>query len=564
MSNNIHLLQELLRLYGRKRASPRCMIKVDFRKAFDSVQWTFIQSLLMMFGFPTKFVNWIMACVESTSYSISVNGYMFGFFEGKSGVRQGDPLSPYLFIACMEYLSRMLLVASANSIFKFHPQCDFHKISHLAFADDVMLLCRGDIKSVRTLLDVLNKFGKVSGLVINPQKSSIYFGGVGISAKQAILLDTGLSEGSFPVRYLGVPLSPHRLLASQFTPLLQNLKSAVQAWMGKKLSYAGRLELLHSVLYGMVNFWLSIFPVPSNVISEIIKICRNFLWAGDIKKSHSALVAWRDICLPKNEGGLNVFDLKVINNCYLAKHLWDIHSKADSLWIKWISHFYLGASSVWEVIAQRTASPMWKAIVSTRDKLVEKFGNANQVILKMENWGRAKFFHSAYVSLRPPGIKINWSRVVWESWALPKHSFILWLAIKGRLKSKDRLIFPLEDPYCNLCREAVESHEHLFFECSWTSSLWALVRNWLNITKALTTLPSAAKYLAVRRNHLKARMRRVALTVVVYLIWEERNKRTFDGLTSTIEQIFKKFQTTCFMILFFHDKNHQVMNMDPG
>ena len=368
------------------------------------------------------------------------------------------------------------------------------------------------------------------------------------------MLDAGLREGSFPVRYLGVPLNPHRLLASQFSPLMLKLELAVQTWIGKNLTYAGRLELLHSVLYGIANFWLSIFPVPSSVISGMIKICRNFLWAGDIKKSHSALVAWKDICLPKKEGGLNIFDLKVINRCYLAKHIWDIHNKADSLWIKWISHFYLGGRSVWEVTAQRTASPMWKAIVSTRDKLMEKFGNAEQVVCSMENWGSAKFFHSAYCSLRPLGVKANWVRVVWESWALPKHSFMLWLAIKGRLRTKDRLIFPLEDPDCSLCRDAIESHEHLFFECSWTSALWALVRNWLDITKALSTLHSATKYFAVRSKHLKVRMRRVSLSVLIYLIWEERNRRLFDRLDCQIDQIFRRFQLVFYMILFFHEK----------
>jgi hypothetical protein len=81
-----------------------------------------------------------MQCVETTSYSVAVNGSIYGFFPGMDDVRQGDPLSPYLFIACMEYLSRMLHIASLSPGFCFHPKCDSLGICHLAFADDVILL----------------------------------------------------------------------------------------------------------------------------------------------------------------------------------------------------------------------------------------------------------------------------------------------------------------------------------------------------------------------------------------------------------------------------------------
>jgi hypothetical protein len=122
--------------------------------------------------------------------------------------------------------------------------------------------------------------------------------------KQAILSLSQFTEGSFPFKYLGVPLSPHRLLASQFSPLIHRLESAIQNWMGKYLSYAGRLELIKSVLHGMVQFWISIFPIPAVVIIKITSLCRNFLWTGDMLRSKSALVAWKQVCLPKDEGGL--------------------------------------------------------------------------------------------------------------------------------------------------------------------------------------------------------------------------------------------------------------------
>ncbi len=178
MADNINLMQELLRNYGRKRVSPRCTIKIDFKKAFDTVQWPFIRDLLHLLGFPEKFVQLVMKCVETASFSVCINGNLFGFFHGKCGVRQGDPLSPYLFIICMEYFSRLLQSTTQVSDFKFHPKCHALGISHLGFADDILLLCRCDMTSVNILLQQLHIFGESSGLAINAEKSSIFFAGV--------------------------------------------------------------------------------------------------------------------------------------------------------------------------------------------------------------------------------------------------------------------------------------------------------------------------------------------------------------------------------------------------
>ncbi|XP_073267153.1 uncharacterized protein [Populus alba] len=151
MAYNIHLVQELLINYERKRTPPRCLMKINFKKAFDSVQWPFLRQLLLLLGFPSCFVHLVMQCVETASYSIAINGSIYGFFSRKNGVRQGDPLSPYLFTACMEYLSRMLHMASLSLGFRFHLKCATHSICHLAFADDVNLLSMGDRRYVTSL-----------------------------------------------------------------------------------------------------------------------------------------------------------------------------------------------------------------------------------------------------------------------------------------------------------------------------------------------------------------------------------------------------------------------------
>jgi hypothetical protein len=168
-----------------------------------------------------------MKCVETTSFSVCINGNLFGFFQGKCGVRQGDPLSPYLFIICMEYFSRLLKINTQHSGFHFHPKCQALGISHFGFAEDILLLCRCDMVSVSIILHQLHVFGEISGLVINAAKSSIFFAGVLGDMKQAILGLSQFTEGTFPFKYLGVPLSPHKLLTSQFSPLIHKLELAI-------------------------------------------------------------------------------------------------------------------------------------------------------------------------------------------------------------------------------------------------------------------------------------------------------------------------------------------------
>jgi len=158
MADNIHLFQELLRNYERKRTSPRCMMKIDFRKAFDPIQWPFLCHLLLLLRFPSCFVHLVMQCVETASYSVVINGSIYSFFPGMNDVQQGDPLSLYIFIICMEYLSRMLHMASLSPGFRFHSKCATLGICHLAFADDVILLSRGDRHFVASLFQQLAIF----------------------------------------------------------------------------------------------------------------------------------------------------------------------------------------------------------------------------------------------------------------------------------------------------------------------------------------------------------------------------------------------------------------------
>lgn len=145
--SNILVCQDLVRGYHRDKGPPRCMMKIDLCKAYDSLDWSFLRQVPVGLNFPDCVVHWIMTCISSAHYSVLINGNPEGYFRGERGVRQGDPLSPYLFVLAMEYLARLLNKAQEVTDFKYYAKCKGLKINHLMFADDLMLYCRADLFS---------------------------------------------------------------------------------------------------------------------------------------------------------------------------------------------------------------------------------------------------------------------------------------------------------------------------------------------------------------------------------------------------------------------------------
>ena len=166
IGHNIMICQDLVRNFGRKNSSPGCIIKMDMKKAYDSISWQFVEEVLVGLNF-RHFIDLIIECVCSPRFTLMINAKCYGFFEGKRGLRQGDPISPLLFVLCMEYLSRTLKVVGGKTQFKFHPRCKGVKLNHLCFADDVILCCRGDFVSVYSMFQGFKHFSEVSALEVN-------------------------------------------------------------------------------------------------------------------------------------------------------------------------------------------------------------------------------------------------------------------------------------------------------------------------------------------------------------------------------------------------------------
>ena len=140
------------------------MINLDIHKAFDSVHWGFLQELLVHLKLPPHFIKLVMTCVQSVSFDLHVNGMMGGAFPGGRGLKQGDPLSPLLSVLVMEYFSHLMIHASAQDGFRYHPYCKKLQLTHLIFADDVLLFSEAHEPTLRAVKTALDAFHASSGL----------------------------------------------------------------------------------------------------------------------------------------------------------------------------------------------------------------------------------------------------------------------------------------------------------------------------------------------------------------------------------------------------------------
>ena len=191
---------------------------------------------------PNHFILIVMVCITSINYSLLLNGRPTLVFQAKKGLRQGDPLSHLLFVIGMEYLSRIL--RSEEDSFGFHPMCRRIKFSHICFADDLMLFCKGDVSSVRTLHQCISRFSQALGLHANASKSAIYTIGVAPHIQSTMIDLTHFSSSTLPFRYLGVLPSSKRLSIADCEKLADKMTSKIPSWQSKHLSYVA-LQLIN-------------------------------------------------------------------------------------------------------------------------------------------------------------------------------------------------------------------------------------------------------------------------------------------------------------------------------
>ena len=181
--------------------------KLDMSKAYDRLEWIFLQKIMEKMGFHSIWIGWIMKCIKSVTYSVLVNGEAKGHIIPTRGIRQGDPLSPYIFLLCSEGLNGLIQHAVDVGEVEGVSLCrNGPKISHLFFADDSLLFCRARIEDINTIQEILRKYEKASGQKINSEKTNLFFSkGVPESSKDLFKNLLGVLKIKEYEKYLGLP-----------------------------------------------------------------------------------------------------------------------------------------------------------------------------------------------------------------------------------------------------------------------------------------------------------------------------------------------------------------------
>ncbi|KAL2247994.1 UNVERIFIED_CONTAM: hypothetical protein Sindi_2651700 [Sesamum indicum] len=583
IGDNIMLAQELFTGYNQTRLPPRCALKVDIRKAYDTMDWDFLMEVLEMFGFPSTFVKWIEECVTTPSFSVGLNGKPMDSFEAP------------------EDLGRLI---DQEELFSYHWKCEAARIFQLGFADDVILFSRADMESLRIFKAGLDRFAEWSSLRLNVQKSHLIISRSAQTLREEMLALLGFQEGVLPMRYLGLPLISSRLTIAYCHPLLQKIDKRIAGWEGTTISYAGRVQIIKSVLISLSLCWASAFILPKKVINEIEKRLRAFLWKGTTNSGY-AKVAWKDICRPKEEGGLGFKDISTLNRALMTKKLCDvIRCDKTSIWVEWLYKGRLQHTSVW-TITDHGGSWGWRKILRLRmflrtmvdyrigdgrnfflwqdpwhhlgplcdtfprgprllgldescklstvihegvwqwplitdiecleitHVLPTIFGGEDRIIWRFEN-GRPTT-QAIYELCDPPGPKVGWASLLSGSLKIPRHIFILWLAIQDKLATTNKPWLAHLGP-CVLCNEGLtETHAHLFFQCRFSRRCLTEIRRtvrflWPNREWKDDITWASQRW---RGKHIINMSYRALLAACVYHIWKERNLRRFDNTERT-------------------------------
>ncbi|GAU12613.1 hypothetical protein TSUD_132230 [Trifolium subterraneum] len=524
---------------ARKSKKELMLFKVDFEKAYDSVDWGYLDDVMGRMSFPTLWRKWIKECICTASASILVNGSPTEEFPLERGLRQGDPLSPFLFLLATEGLHVLMEAMVDRHLFTGYKvgEVDQVSISHLQFADDTLLLGVKSWANVRALRAVLVLFEAMSGLKVNFNKSML----VGVNIAESWLCEAASSlccrVGNIPFLYLGLPIGgdPRRL--GFWEPVLARLKNRLSGWKSRFLSFGGRLTLLKSVLTSLPVYALSFFKAPSGfVVSSVGSSLR-----GGERESERGRAErspwWREIVRIRDTGG--------------------------GLWGGWFGE------NISKKVGKGSDTFFWTDPWVAEIPLCEKFGrlfdlaeakSATVAEMFASGWGAGG---EAWVWRRQlrgwEEEELRECQILLSTLSLQVHSSDSWqwqpdpgtgYSVRGAyhlLTSQDSVT--LDDAAGLIWHPQVPLKVSIFawrlLQDSICGSLWSLISSWIG-SPLVDSQTLSAHFLQFTSSAGVSRAHRSFMQLIwlacVWVMWHERNQRLFRGSSNSLLQMLDKIK----------------------
>ncbi|KAL4302002.1 hypothetical protein GQ457_10G000840 [Hibiscus cannabinus] len=378
ISDNVLVAYEILHSLKTRRTGARgtFALKLDMSKAYDRVEWVFLEGMMRRIGFHDNWISLIMKCVTTVSYSVGVNGASSAIFLPTRGLRQGDPLSPYLFLFYTEGFSTLLYAAqNAGLVNGATIGRERLAINHLFFADDSILFGDASIEGAANIQKVISTYSNASGQKVNFDKSLIYFSSnVTSSVRDSISTLLGVRVSVNPEKYLGLPTMVGRRKNDAFKHYFDRFYKLVDNWNTKNLSKGGKEVFIKSVLQSIPVYTMQCFLLPRGVCVKLETIMNKFWWRNSGSSKGIHWCTWLRMCLPKRLGGMGFKDLSKFNVALLAKQGWRILTNPTCLLARVLKARYYPISNFMHATLGSSPSYTWRSIYSARGLLETGLG----------------------------------------------------------------------------------------------------------------------------------------------------------------------------------------------
>ncbi|XP_058211464.1 uncharacterized protein LOC131323632 [Rhododendron vialii] len=547
------------------------ILKIDFERAYDCVNWEFLLDLLSKLGFRVNWCRWIKECCSSVSMSVLINGSASKEFTTQKGLRQGDPLSPFLFNIVVEALNIMLERARARNIIKrVKVGANGVVVSHLQFANDTILFCNNDREELANIKRILRCFQLMSGLKINFSKSSLC--GVNIPQVDVSSLAQvmGCKIESLPIKYLGLPLGANSRRTKTWKPVLEKMEKRLNVWTRRTNSTGGRLTLINSSFSNLPTYFMSIFKIPVAVV-KVIKGKYNLVQGAclpNLPRNGRITNIWRDICSlkdPSSSIGLVLnegFRIQVHSGTETSfwEHVWlrDRPLKEEFPRLFLISS--QKESSV-RSVKEGSGIMLWKLQYRKRRLNVMETNLSEELHRRLAlvtldqtkrdvlqwKWIDDKRFSSRSVYRQWEQMLQSRNQVLgslWKNLCPPKVEIFSWIAIQDRtptrsLLSNRNIVQEGQSVSYPLCSLHVETPEHLFLYCQFSWNTWSFIMDWWHMSWVCPKLISdlALWWFDIGFRNLEKNVWEATFYATLWSLWLVRNDYVFNSATTSFEVV---------------------------